>query len=87
MRGIWDWGVCSLICNIRAAFGNAGCCPKCEFSRRSEEMERLADHGNEGNPVFGPYAAAADWRKGTGLWLPSSGTNMMSSFDFSPEAV
>jgi hypothetical protein len=53
-----------LACNVRAAFGNAGCGRKCEFSRRREEMERLADHGNEGNPVFGPYVVAcprAQW--------------------------
>ncbi len=45
--------------NVSAAFDNAGCGPKCEFSRRREEMERLADHGNEGNPVFGPYGSGA----------------------------
>lgn len=55
MRGIWDWGVCTVVCNVRAAFGKAGCGPKCEFSRTCEEMQRLADHGNEGNPVFGRY--------------------------------
>jgi hypothetical protein len=38
VRGIWDWGVCSVICNVRAALGTAGCGPKCEFSRRREEM-------------------------------------------------
>jgi hypothetical protein len=63
LRGIWDWGVCSVICNVRAAFGSAGCGPKCEFSRRREEMEHLADQGSQGNPVFGPYAMPASWRR------------------------
>jgi hypothetical protein len=45
-----------VICNVRAAFGNAGCGLKSEFSRRREELDRVADQGNEGNPVFGPYA-------------------------------
>jgi len=56
VRGIWDWGVCSVIRNVRAALCTAGCGPKSEFSRRSEEMDRLHDQGNEGNLVFGPYA-------------------------------
>ena len=38
VRGIWDWVVWSVICNIRAAFGNAGCGPKCALGRRREEM-------------------------------------------------
>ena len=55
MRGIWDWAVCSVIRNVRAALCTAGCGPKSEFSRRSERMARLHDQGNEGNLVFGPY--------------------------------
>ena len=42
----------------RAPFGNAGYGLNCEFSRRREEMGRLADQGNQGNPVFGPYGVA-----------------------------
>lgn len=34
------------------ALGTAGCGLKCEFSRCCEEMYRLADQGNEGNPIF-----------------------------------
>jgi len=59
VRDIWDWGVCSVICNVRAAFGNGGCRPKCKVSRRREKILCLVDRGNEGNPVFGPYGV---WR-------------------------
>jgi hypothetical protein len=59
VRGIWNWGVCSVVCTVRAALDGAGWGPKYEFSRRREEMGRLADQGNQGNPVFGPYEIAS----------------------------